>query len=93
MSTPDQAVPRSGKAVPSAGPGAGPRDLSGDLHRHRAQPDASVTTPPGGYARTVGTNPDAPAVRETSDGMTDVAVQAPGPYSQATKWVGGGANY
>jgi hypothetical protein len=75
-------------------PGAGPRDISGDLQRHRDQPDASMTTPPGGYPVTVGGNPNAPADRQTSDdGMTGVDVAAPGPYSLATKWVGGGADY
>jgi hypothetical protein len=83
-----------GKAVGSTAPGAGSRDMSGDLQRHRDRPDASVTCPPGGYPQTVGGNPNAPADRQTSDdGMTGVAVQAPGPYSQATQWVGGGANY
>lgn len=82
------------KAIQSTAPGAGPRDIAGDLQRHRAQTDASVTSPPGGYPQTVGGNPNAPTDRQTSDdGMTGVATQAPGPYSQATKWVGGGANY
>lgn len=82
------------KAVASMAPGAGPRDMSGDLQRHRDQSDASVTTPPGGYPTTVGGNPNPPAVRQTSDDdMTGVAVSAPGPYSLASKWVGGGANY
>jgi hypothetical protein len=83
----------AGKAVPSAAPG-GPRDISGDLQRHRDQTDAVVTRPPGGFPTTVGGNPNAPEVRQTSDDdMTGVATQAPGPYSQATAWVGGGANY
>lgn len=82
------------KAVPSMAPGVGLRDMSGDLQRHREQADASVTTPAGGYPVTVGGNPNPPADRQTSDdGTTGVDVAAPGPYSQATKWVGGGANY
>lgn len=89
----DDALPNPpGKHVPSIAPGRGPRDLSGDLQRHRDQPDASVTTPPGGYPTTVGGNPNAPADRQVSDEDTN-AVQAPGPYSQGTKWIGGGANY
>ena len=78
--------------MPSIAPGPGPRDLSGDLQRHRDQPDASVTAPPGGYPTTVGGNPNAPADRQVSDEDTNT-VQAPGPYSQGTKWIGGGANY
>lgn len=96
MAGPDQALPnpRGSKAVPSMAPGAGPRDISGDLRRHRDVPDASVTAPPGGYPVTVGGNPNAPADRKTSDdGMVGVDVSAPGPYSLATKWVGGGADY
>lgn len=92
---PDEAPPNTpGKHVPSIAPGPGPRDLSGDLQRHRDQPDASVTTPPGGYPTTVGGNPNPPAERQVSDEeYTGVAVQAPGPYSQGTKWIGGGARY
>lgn len=92
---PDEALPvPKGKEVPSIAPGAGPRDLSADLQRHRDQPDASVTRPPGGYPETVGGNPDAPADRQVSDdASTGIDVAAPGPYSQATKWIGGGANY
>lgn len=91
---PGDAPQPDGKAVPSIAPGAGPRDLSGDLRRHRDQSDAVVTCPPGGFPVTVGGNPNAPAVRQTSDDdATGVGVQAPGPYSQATAWVGGGANY
>lgn len=83
----------AGKAVASAAPG-GPRDISGDLRRHRDQTDAVVTAPPGGYPVTVGGNPNAPADRQTSDDDTaGVAIQAPAPYSQATAWVGGGGNY
>ena len=89
---PDEALPDPrGKHVPSLAPGRGPRDLSADLQRHRDQPDASVTTPPGGYPQTVGGNPDAPADRQMSDDGN--AVSAPGPYSQGTKWIGGGADY
>ena len=92
---PDEALPnRGGKAVQSVAPGAGLRDLSGGLQRHRDQPDAVVTRPPGGFPTTVGGNPNAPADRQTSDDDTTcVAPQAPGPYSKATAWVGGGANY
>jgi hypothetical protein len=84
---PDEALPNpDGKHVPSLAPGRGPRDLSADLQRHRDQPDASVTKPPGGYPETVGGNPDAPADRQVSDEPdTGVAVSAPGPYSQATR--------
>lgn len=90
---PAQALPNPpGKHVPSSAPGAAVRDLSGDLQRHRETTDATVTTPPGGYPVTAGGNPDPPADRQASDdGMTGVAVSAPGPYSQGTKWVGGGA--
>lgn len=81
-------------AVPSMAPGAGPRDLSGDLARHRAQPDASVTTPPGGYPTTVGGNPNPPAEQQASDpDGTAVATTTVGPYSTDTQWNGGGANY
>lgn len=92
---PDQALPNpGGKAVASCVPGYGPRDLTGDLQRHREQSDATVTAPPGGYPTTVGGNPNPPAERQVSDEeYTGVAVQAPGPYSMATRWVGGGANY
>jgi len=92
---PGEALPNpEGKAVPSIAPGPGPRDLSGDLQRHRDRPDASVTEPPGGYPVTVGGNPHPPADRQVSDEAdTGVEVAAPGPYSQATKWVGGGARY
>lgn len=84
----------SEKAVPSMAPGAGPRDLSGDLARHRDQSDASVTCPPGGYPQTVGGNPNAPADRQASDqDDTGVATTSPGPYSTATQWHGMGANY
>ena len=83
-----------GKAVTSTAPGAGPRDLSADLQRHRDQPDATVTRPPGGYPETVGGSPGAPADRKTSDdGMAGIAVSAPGPYSMATRFTAGGANY
>jgi hypothetical protein len=89
-----QPSPQGSKAVQSMAPGAGPRDMSGDLQRHRDQPDAVVTTPPGGYPVTVGGNPNAPAVQQTSDdGAAGAEVSAPGPYSLATQWVGGGANY
>lgn len=91
---PDEALPNPpGKHVPSMAPGLGPRDLSGDLQRHRERPDASVTAPPGGYPTTVGGNPNPPAVRQSSDDDTGGAVQAPGPYSEGTRWIGGGANY
>lgn len=96
MAGPDQALPNPSrnKAVTSTAPGAGPRDISGDLRRHRDLPDAAVTAPPGGYPKTVGGNPNPPDVRQTSDeAMTGVEVSAPGPYSLASKWVGGGANY
>lgn len=82
-----------GKAVPSSVPGGGARDLAADLQRHRSQSDATVTCPPGGYPQTVGGNPDAPADRQSSDDDSGGPVLAPGPYSQATQWVGGGANY
>ena len=92
---PDEALPNpEGKHVPSLAPGHGPRDLSGDLQRHRDQPDATVTAPPGGYPTTVGGNPNPPADRQVSDEeSTGIAVQAPGPYSQGTKWIGSGGNY
>jgi hypothetical protein len=83
----------TGKAVTSSAPGGGPRDLSQDLQRHREQSDATVTCPPGGYPTTVGGNPNAPDVRQTSDDDSGGPVLAPGPYSQATQWAGGGANY
>lgn len=89
---PDEALPDPGaKHVPSLAPGPGPRDLSGDLQRHREQADASVTAPPGGYPTTVGGNPNPPADRQVSD--DEGTVQAPGPYSQGTRFIGGGANY
>lgn len=90
---PDEALPTGGKHVPSVTPGPGPRDLSADLQRHRDKPDASTTEPPGGYPTTVGGNPNPPAERQTSDDDTGGTVQAPGPYSQGAKWIGGGANY
>ena len=95
MNGPDQALPNPpGKQVQSSAPDSGLRDLSGDLQRHREQNDATVTCPPGGYPETVGSNPNPPADRQVSDEeYTGVSVAAPGPYSQATKWVGGGANY
>lgn len=93
--TPEQALSNPpGKAVRSTTATANLRDLAGDLARHRVGSDAKVTKPPGGYPRTVGGNPNAPADRQVSDQeYTGVEVQAPGPYSLATKWVGGGANY
>lgn len=91
---PDGAPPNPGKAVASSAPGAGPQDLSGDLERHRAQQDATVTQPPGGYPVTVGGNPDAPADRQTSEqDDTGVATASPGPYSAATQWTGQGGGY
>jgi len=92
---PGEALPEpAGKAVPSLAPGTGPRDASADLARHRDGSDARLTQPPGGYPETVGGNPDPPGDRQVSDeDETGVTVQAPGPYSQATKWIGGGANY
>ena len=90
----DDALPNpEGKHVPSLALGPGPCDRSGDLQRHREQPDATVTMPAGGYPTTVGGNPTAPAERLTSDEDSGGAVQAPGPYSQGTKWIGQGANY
>lgn len=81
-----------GKTVPSSAPGHRLRDMSGDLARHRDGSDARLTQPFGGYPQTVGASPDAPAQRQTSDeDTTGVAVASPGPYSQATKWIGGGA--
>lgn len=92
--SPNEVPPNpTGKQVPSMAPGAGPRDLSGDLARHREQPDASVTQPPGGYPTTVGGNPNAPAERQTSDDSVGAPAQTPGPYSTATQWAGQGANY
>lgn len=92
MTTPAPAP--AGKAVVSSAPGAGPSDLSGDLARHRALPDAAVTAPPGGFPETVGGNPDAPADQQSSDDdVSCVGFAAPGPYSEATQWVGGGGNY
>jgi hypothetical protein len=92
---PDEALPEpNGKAVASLAPGPGPRDISADLRRHQQAPDAAVTAPPGGYPLTVGGNPNPPADRQVNDDECDgVGVAAPGPYSLATKWVGGGANY
>jgi hypothetical protein len=90
---PGEALPNpGGKAVASAAPGAGPRDASGDVARQWEGNDARLTAPPGGYPQTVGGNPDGPAKRQVSDeDETGVTVQAPGPYSQATQWIGGGA--
>jgi len=82
---PDEALPSpAGKAVPSVAPGSGPRDMSGDLARHREGNDARLTAPPGGYPETVGGNPDKPADRQVSDeDDTGVATSQPGPYSTA----------
>lgn len=91
---PDEALPNpQGKHVPSIAPGPGPRDLSGDLQRHRDKPDASVTDPPGGYPTTVGGNPNPPAERQTSDDDNGVATSGPGPYSTATQWHPQGGGY
>ncbi len=92
--SPDEALPNPpDKTVPSMAAGANLRDMSGDLARHRDHADACLTTPPaGGYPRTVGGNPDPPAVRQTSDeDYTGVTTTSPGPYEQATKFIGGGA--
>lgn len=81
---PGDAVPAQGKHVPSIAPGAGPRDASGDLARHRDRADAGPTVPQGGYPETAGGNPDAPADRQVSDEPgTGVATSGPGPYSAA----------
>lgn len=82
MTTPNQQPP-GGKHVPSRAPGAGPRDLSGSLARHRQGGDARETIPPGGYPETAGTNPDAPEDRQVSDSGGDV-VPGLGPYSAVT---------
>jgi hypothetical protein len=81
---PGDAQPAQGKHVPSIVPGAGPRDASGDLARHRDRTDAGPTVPPGGYPETVGGNPGAPADRQVSgEPDTGVATSGPGPYSTA----------
>jgi hypothetical protein len=62
-------APSGGRHVPSGVPGQGPADLSAKLAAHRSQDGPSVTpgAPPGGYPKTVGGNPDAPADRQQSD--------------------------
>jgi hypothetical protein len=92
--SPGEALPEPpGKTVPSMAPGASLRDMSGDLQRQRDHADACVTAPPsGGFPQTVGGNPDPPADRQTSDeDDTGVTTTSPGPYEQATKFIGGGA--
>lgn len=82
---PNEALPNPpGKHVPSLAPDGNPRDLSGDLARHRQGNDAKVTEPPGGYPETVGGNPNPPAGRQVSDEPeTGVSTSQPGPYSTA----------
>lgn len=88
-----------GKAVPSAVPSQGPRDLSAAVARHRAR-EAGPTEPPGvpagGWPATVGTDPDAPPGITPSDKWTGdpLTSATPDSFQQGAAWTtGSGGNY
>ena len=77
--------------------GAGPRDLSAALARHRARGDAGPTEPPGGYPATVGADPGPAAAGKSPDNGQVLSSPTGSAWSTANTWhpkvPGGSAGY